>query len=170
MKRPSMYQRHEDSLAHFTELFNTCRDGLPLVMQVYRTENYRDDGVIVNTRTGKRIVFDWEIRDKYFSNGKFKFKELRQFERKIKKDEIGLSLQCDKEETALLVAWHNDWLRTEPFPARMSTDFTWNEKNLVRATDKFKIYPYSTIAEFRLMIGQALRRDIFDHSVFAPDG
>jgi hypothetical protein len=54
-------------------------------MQVYHTENFRDDGVIVDTKNGNRITFDWLHRDKYFSQGKFKFQELGQFERKLKK-------------------------------------------------------------------------------------
>lgn len=166
MKRPSMYQRHEDSLAKFVDLFNNCRDGLPLVMQVYQVENFRDDGIIVNTRTGKRIVFDWEIRDKYFNRGTFQFKELRQFERKIKKDEIGLSLQCDREETAVLVAWHNDFLKNDPLEVKLSTDYQWNEHNLVRATRAFKIYQYSEIKEFRRMLNRSLSDTRFDSSVF----
>ncbi|NQT96676.1 MAG: hypothetical protein HQ562_02940 [Candidatus Marinimicrobia bacterium] len=168
MKRPSMYQRHEDSLLKFTNLFNAVKDGLPLVMQIYQTENYRDDGVIVNTKTGKRVAFDWEIRDKYFSNGKFQFKELRQFERKIKKEEIGLSLQCDREETALLVAWHEDWLLSDPIPVKLSTDYKWSEHNLVRSTRHFKIYLYSDLKIFRSMLVRVLKSETYNHTVFDP--
>ena len=96
MKRPSMYNRHEANLKAFVEKFNNVKDDLRLVMQIYNTENFRDDGVIVDTKTGKRITFDWEIRDRYFTSGKFVFKELGQFERKLRKGEIGLSLQCDQ--------------------------------------------------------------------------
>ena len=76
MKRPSMYNRHEPSLKAFVEKFNNVKDDLGLVMKIYNTENFRDDGVIVDTKTGKRITFDWEIRDRYFTSGKFAFKEL----------------------------------------------------------------------------------------------
>ena len=106
MKRPSMYNRHKVSLKAFVEKFNNVKDDLRLVMKIYNTENFRDDGVIVDTKTGKRITFDWEIRDRYFTSGKFTFKELGQFERKLKKGEIGLSLQCDQDETAVMAAWH----------------------------------------------------------------
>jgi len=106
MKRPSMYNRHKVSLKAFVEKFNNVKDDLGLVMKIYNTENFRDDGVIVDTKTGKRIIFDWEIRDRYFTSGKFAFKESGQFERKLKKGEIGLSLQCDQDETAVMAAWH----------------------------------------------------------------
>ena len=88
------------------EKFNNGKDDLRLVMQIYNPETFRDDGVIVDTKTGKRIIFDWEIRDRYFTTGKFSFKESGQFERKLKKGEIGLSLQCDQDETAVMAAWH----------------------------------------------------------------
>lgn len=85
MKRPSMYDKHENSLKRFVDRFNAIKDSRPLVMQIYQTENFRDDGVIVNTTTGKRVAFDWEYRDRYFKSGRFKFDTLGQFERKIKK-------------------------------------------------------------------------------------
>ena len=44
MKRPSMYQSHEDSLKVFVEKFNNAKDNLRLAMQIYNTENFRDDG------------------------------------------------------------------------------------------------------------------------------
>lgn len=169
MKRPSMYQAHEDSLKKFTDLFNGCHDGLPMVMQIYQTENFRDDGVIVNTKTGKRVAFDWEIRDKYFSKGKFAFRELRQFERKIKKEEIGLSLQCDREETAVLVAWHEDWLQSKPISVQLATDYKWSEKNLVRDTTKFKIYSYDQMDVFRAMLFRALGKSLFNHRAFSEN-
>jgi len=127
MKRPSMYQRHEDSLKSFVEKFNNAKDNLRLVMQIYNTENFRDDGVIVDTKSGKRITFDWEIRDRYFTSGKFAFKELGQFERKLKKGEIGLSLQCDRDETAVMAAWHEDWLKEKPRKKKLRTDQTKDE-------------------------------------------
>ena len=169
MKRPSLYQQHEKSLLKFTDRFNSIKDGLPVVMQIYQTENFRDDGIIVNTRTGRRISFDWEFRAKYFSKGKFRFKELRQFERKIKKAEIGLSLQCDREETAILVAWHADWLESKPIPVKLSTDFEWSENNLVRGTTKFKIYTYDQIGDFRAMLFRALGKDQFNHLAFSEN-
>ncbi len=166
MKRPSMYQKHEESLSRFVDLFNNTRDNYPVIMQIYQTENFRDDGVIVDSKTGKRITFDWEIRDKYFSRGKFKFSTLGQFERKIKKDEIGLSLQCDKEQTAVLVAWHQDWLKEKPQPVSLKTDSRNKEKGMVRMTRHFKIYPYANMVAFRAMIYRALRTGRYDHRVF----
>ena len=167
MKRPSMYNRHEESLKTFVDLFNSAKDGLPVVMQIYQTENFRDDGVIVNTRTGRRITFDWEIRDKYFNHGKFKFDTLGQFERKIKKDEIGLSLQCDKQESAVMVAWHEDWLKEKPRRISLSTDTSVKEKGKIRYTKHFMIYTYDEIEKFRSMLYNAVRTNTFNHNIFS---
>ncbi|NOZ74008.1 MAG: hypothetical protein GXO90_01325 [FCB group bacterium] len=166
MKRPSMYPHHEASLKKFTDLFNKQRDGLSLVMQIYQTENYRDDGIIVDTRSGKRITFDWEKRDRYFRSGEFRFSTLWQFERKLKKDEIGLSLQCDSDETAVLVAWHRDWLKEPMKTHRLLTDSPGKEMARVRETRHFKIYRYSEIILFRKMLSTALTTGRFEYSVF----
>ncbi|NQV37324.1 MAG: hypothetical protein HQ509_04855 [Candidatus Marinimicrobia bacterium] len=167
MKRPSMYGKHESSLKIFSDLFNSTKDRLPLVMQIYQTENFRDDGVIVNTKSGKRVTFDWEIRDKYFENGTFKFDTLGQFERKIKKDEIGLSLQCDKTETAIMVAWHEDWMNEKAQKISLSTDTRFREKGTIRYTKNFMIYPYIDMGNFRSMIYKAIESETFNHEVFA---
>jgi hypothetical protein len=166
MKRPSMYDQHERSLKRFADLFNGVRDGLPLVMQTYHTENYRDDGIIVNTRSGKRIAFDWEYRDRYFESGKFPFQRVGQFERKLKKDEIGLSLQCDRDETAVVVAWHTDLLREKPVKRGLATDSEREEQGTVRFTEHFRIYHYSDLKTLRRMLHCALQTETFDHTVF----
>jgi len=166
MKRPSKYADHESSLKTFAELFNACRDGNRLVMQTYQTENFRDDGVIVHTQSGKRITFDWEKRDRYFRSGIFKFDTLWQFERKIKKDEIGLSLQCDSDETAVLAAWHKDWLKEPIKTRRLLTDSPGKETARVRETRHFKIYTYSEMKEFREMIYKAIKEEKFESGVF----
>ncbi len=166
MKRPSMYDKHESSLKQFSDLFNAQEDNISLVMQIYQTENFRDDGVIVDTKTGKRITFDWEIRDKYFRSGKFRFSTAGQFERKLKKDEIGLSLQCDSNETAVLVGWHEDWLKEAPKTISLSTDTRTNERGTIRYTTNFKIFPYADISMFREMLIRALRKGTYNHSAF----
>ncbi|NOZ03202.1 MAG: hypothetical protein GXO92_01145 [FCB group bacterium] len=166
MKRPSMYRRHEQSLREFVDRFNGVKDGLPLVMQIYHTENYRDDGVIVDTRRGSRIVFDWEIREKYFQSGQFRFSEVGQFERKLKKGEIGLSLQCDCDQTSVLVVWHADLLKEKPKEVVLKTDHPQAEQGRVRYTPYFKIYPYSDLKALRAMLHRAIRSGTFDHTVF----
>ncbi len=166
MKRPSMYDKHESSLKQFSDLFNAQEDKYPLVMQIYQTENFRDDGVIVDTKTGKRVTFDWEIRDKYFRSGKFRFPTAGQFERKLKKDEIGLSLQCDSNETAVLVGWHEDWLKEYPKTISLSTDSSKRERGKIRYTANFKIYSYKNVLMFREMLTRALRKSTYNHSVF----
>ncbi len=166
MKRASMYQAHEKSLSNFADAFNAVIDCHPIVMQIYHVENYRDDGVIVNTKTGERICFDWEIRDNYFARGKFQFKTAGQFERKLKKDEIGLSIQCASDQSAFLVAWHQDWLKETSVMRKLKTDIPQRKKEAIRYTRHYKVYSYMEINQFRGMIANALALHLFNHNVF----
>ena len=65
-----------------------------------------------------------------------------QFERKLKKGEIGLSLQCDKDETGVMAAWHEDWLKEKPRKKKLRTDQKSDEFGMVRYTRHFRIYLY----------------------------
>jgi len=95
---------------------------------------------------------------------------LGQFERKLKKDEIGLSLQCDKEESAVLVAWHIDFLKERQQTIPLDTDFGIKEMGKVRYTSHFKIFQYSKVPDFRKMIFYAIKNDIYDHTIFKTPG
>lgn len=166
MQRPTFYQTHNESLDKFAKLFNETELFENLIMNPIEEETYRDDGVIFDQITNKRIGFDWEIRDRYFKNGHFEKPTLRQFERKIKKPEIDLSIQCDKTETAIIVAWHEDFKKEKPFIQRSITDFDYKEDALVRETPHFKVYRYDQIVQFKAMIQRAFHQNRFDHRIF----
>ena len=66
MYRASKYDISWESLYNFAELFN--RESKFKHIQIYpaKEENFIDDGFIRNELTGEKIIFDWEIRDRYF--------------------------------------------------------------------------------------------------------
>ena len=165
MYRESKYEISAKSLKYFAELFNE-EDKFPHI-KIYpiEEETFIDDGYIKNELTGQKIGFDWEIRDKYFENGVFRFDSLGQFERKIIKPSIELSIQCDKTQTAVIVAWHQDWKKENPEIKHLSTDHE-DQIGKVRYTKFFKIYKYSDIENFKKMIAYAFATNKFDHSVF----
>lgn len=165
MYRSSKYKLSEESLKLFAELFNRESEFNHIRIYPIEEETYVDDGYIKNELTGQKIGFDWEIRDKYFENGIFAFNTLGQFERKIIKPSIELSLQCDKNQTAVIVAWHQDWKKENPEVMRLSTDRE-EQVGKVRYTRYFKVYKYSDISKLKEMISKAFQTCKFDHSAF----
>lgn len=165
MYRGSKYDISEKSLNHFAELFN--RENRLKHIKIYpiEKETFVDDGYIKNELTGQKVGFDWEIRDKYFENGVFRFDSLGQFERKIIKPSIELSIQCDKTQTAVIVAWHQDWKKENPEIRCLSTDSE-DQMGKVRYTRHFKIYRYSELSNMKEMISRAFDADKFDYSIF----
>ena len=125
----------------FVDLFNNSSAYPNLKIEPITEETFIDDGNIVDIATNQSIGFDWEYRDKYFSNGKFQFSTLGQYERKIVKPSIKISLQCDSTETAVAVAWHEDWELEDVVALRLATD-SHDQFGKVRYTKYFKIYSY----------------------------
>ena len=100
MYRPSKYTQHNDTLEIFSNIFNNCKKHRELQIIDFLKENFSDDGKIVNLKSNKEIIFDWEVRYKYFSNGDFAFETLGQFERKFNKTPpVDLSIQSDKQKS-----------------------------------------------------------------------
>lgn len=165
MYRPSLYSKHDQTMNDFAQLFNTCPECPNLKMFPITEETFIDDGEFVDELTGKRFSFDWEYRDKYFSNGQFAFNTLGQYERKIVKPSIQLSIQCDSTETSVAVAWHEDFKKENKIKLSLDTDYSQKQFGAVRYTHAFKIYMYSDIAEFKKMIQRAFDT-VLDSSVF----
>lgn len=140
MYRPTKYNDHNESLAKFANIFNTTRMYQDIQMIGFDDENFSDDGYIMIADKNKKIYYDWEKRDRYFSNGKFAFKTLGQFERKFHKNPpIGISLQCDSSEEYVLVALHSGF--SEKKVVSRITD-TINEVGGMRETSHFYIFSY----------------------------
>lgn len=155
MYRPSLYSKHDETMNKFAELFNNSPVLPNLKMIPIKEETFIDDGEIIDTLTGRKFSFDWEYRDKYFSNGNFVFDTLGQYERKIIKPSIELSIQCDETETAIAVAWHDDFRKENKIMLNLDTDHGRKQYGAVRYTKSFKIYMYDNIGEFKRMIQRA---------------
>ncbi len=162
------YQSHNESLKSFISQFNKVskRMGKRIVMQFNEIENYIDDGKIINTETGQEICFDWEKRHSYYYKCGFPFPSFGQFERKIKKPEILLSIQCSKDEKCFVVAWHEDFKKENKEYIRSATSNGY-ESNAKRFTKKFKEFQYSEMEKFYKILEKAFETQKFNSSVFS---
>lgn len=160
-----MYDKHDTSMEKFVELFNKSLAYPNIKIYPITEETFIDDGNIVDTITGQSIGFDWEYRDKYFKNGVFQFETLGQYERKIIKPSIKISLQCDSTETAVAVAWHEDWQLEDIVKLKLSTDSN-DQLGKVRYTKEFKIYFYDNIADLKKMLNRAFDLKQFNKESF----
>lgn len=166
MYRPSKYDKHNETLEYFAKLFNSETSATDIVMSPNKEETYDNDGYFVNLKTGEKIGFDWEYRDRYFENGRFRFESLGQYERKLIKGSISISLQCDSTQTAILVAWHQDFLTEDKISLSLATDYTQKQNGDVRYTKEFRIYRYEEINDFKQMIKRAFTTKTENCSVF----
>lgn len=165
MYRPSMYDKHDESMLRFADKFNQCNAYQDVVMRPNEEETFDNDGYFVNTSNNIKIGFDWEYRDKYFTNGKLQFKTLGQYERKLRKSSIQISIQCDSTETAIAVGWHEDWLKEAQEKRRLDTDYKVKENGSTRYTDKYVIYRYEEIDQFKQMLSMAMQLGIYSYKI-----
>ena len=98
MYRPSMYNKHDESMYAFVELFINCMVCYDVIMKPNDEETYGNDGYFIHSN-GQKIGYDWEYRDRYFSNCRLQFDTLGQYERKLSLDCIQIAIQCDSTET-----------------------------------------------------------------------
>lgn len=166
MYRPSMYTKHDETMLNFAERFNkspVCRN---IEMRPNPSETFDNDGVFVDTNTNRTIGYDWEYRDRYFENCRLAFESLGQYERKLKKPSIQLSLQCDSTETGIAVGWHEDWLKEEKEKRALRTDSSWKEDGTIRYTTSFKIYSFAQMDSFKRMIFRAMQLQVYSAEIF----
>jgi len=165
---PTQYEPHNESLEKFIKIFNNISqekfDGR-IIMDANKKENYREDGRIIDTLSGKNIYYDWEKRHSYYIDCGFPFATFGQFERKIQKLEILLSIQCNKLETCFIIAWHEDFKRA---PKKFIKSKTSNgyEKTPKRFINEFKEFKYSEMEEFYKVLQRAFDNNIFNHTIF----
>jgi len=168
MYHPDKYQPHNEALDRFCTLFNqaAARLGALISMQPSAIENFREDGKIVYTLTGASILYDFEMRDRHYNTCGFPFKDFGQFERKILKPEIALSIQCSKDETCFCLAWHEDFKQV---PVKYMGSVTApgdKEYTGKRFTTAFKELNYSQMDDFYLMLLKAFSDDAFNATCF----
>tara|TARA_B100000401_G_scaffold355384_1_gene252891 strand:+ start:168 stop:674 length:507 start_codon:yes stop_codon:yes gene_type:complete len=161
MYRPSKYTQHNDTLEIFSNIFNNCKKHRELQIIDFLKENFSDDGKIVNLKSNKEIIFDWEVRYKYFSNGDFAFETLGQFERKFNKTPpVDLSIQSDKQNKHFLVAWHKDFSISSKQKVSRTTDSS-REIGDMRTTKYFRIYSFGEMENFKNAISKCLENNSF---------
>ncbi len=150
MYHPSKYDKHNESLDHFIEEFNKVAQklGNKLKMEMREEENFIDDGFIVYNENGEKIIFDWEKRFSYYNTYGFPYETFGQFERKIKKEEIELSIQCSKDESAFCFAWHDDFRKEKITYMNSKTGSGGYENNGKRFTKNFVELKYEELDKF----------------------
>ena len=161
MYRESTYEIHNETMDHFAELFNSCRECPNLEFIPNPEETFGNDGYIIDHDSGKSIGYDWERRDDHFKNGEFDFDTLGQYERKLIKDNIQISLQCDETDTAVAVGWHKDWLKEVKTIKALKTDSKKKQQGEVRYTREFKIFKYDEISELKRYIDEMIKTDAY---------
>lgn len=168
MYHADKYQESNDSLKRFCDKFNAISSTLGglIVFDISQKENFRDDGKIIYQPDGRIILFDWEKRHSYYDGcNKFQFKTFGQFERKIKKREIELSIQCSKDECCFTIAWHEDFRREEMVNIGSKTTYG-REYDGKRFTKEFIEILYSELDKFYNILLKAFTSNKLDSSTF----
>ena len=168
MYHPDKYQPHNEALNRFCTFFNraSAKLGAFIYMEPSAVENFREDGKIVYTLTGASILYDFERRDQHYNTCGFPFKDFGQFERKILKPEIVLSIQCSKDEKCFCIAWHEDFTKEQIKNIGSRTAAGTKEYTGKRFTMAFKELNYSQMDHFYLMLLKAFSEKTFNATSF----
>jgi len=170
MYHGSKYEAHNKALNSFIESFNkiAIEKGNEIEMYFQETENYRDDGGIYYKKNGHKILYDFEKRFSYYNTcNSFKFKTLGQFERKIRKPEIKLSIQCSNDEKCFIIAWHEDFMKEEKRIIGSKTEKTTKEYDGKRFTNAFLEIKYSQFEHFYDILLYAFIHNMFNEKSFS---
>lgn len=168
MYRPDTYDIHNSTLDSFAALFNSCESFPELTIRPIEQETGGNDGYLYLNNV-RLFGFDWERRDNYFHNGVFPFPTLGQYERKIQKNNIELSIQCDSQGEVLVAGWHDDFRREEPVTRQIATSDPDSPQNnaVLRYTEHFHVYHYATeMAQLKRDLLTALYTNCLDHTSF----
>jgi hypothetical protein len=165
MFRPSTIKRHNETLKRFQELFNNS-EPYDIIMCEWAERSKLNDGVIIYK--GQQIIFDWECREDWVSLSdkcEFLYQTLGQFERKFKPNtKIELTIQCDKNERCFVAAWHVDF--TGHKTVKRKTNYKWLERGEMRETEKFKVYSYLQVSEFKYALKRAFEYNLRNYECF----
>lgn len=151
MYHPDKYSSHNEALEKFCETFNQAavKEDDKIFMKPSDIENFREDGEIIYKPADKRILYDFEKRFSYFDEcNKFKFDTFGQFERKIQKPEIALSIQCSKDEKCFIIAWHEDYKKEKIVYLRSRTGSGGTEGTGKRFTKDYLQLSYAEMDKF----------------------
>jgi hypothetical protein len=170
MYHPQKYTAHNEALGRFCHAFNTmaATQAQPVSMEPSAYENFRDDGKITHHLSGKVILYDFEKRNSYYNCCGFPFKEFGQFERKIDKPEILLSIQSCRDEQCFCIAWHEDFKKEEIRYIGSATGSGRKEHSGKRFTLKFRELRYSEMDIFYEILLRAFAYDRYNALSFGP--
>jgi len=169
MYHPSKYDAHNKALENMIIKFNDTAKivGNELKMYSQVKENYRDDGGIEYLATGQKVLYDFEKRHNYYNGcGGLAFKTLGQFERKILKQEIKLSIQCSTDENCFIIAWHEDYKKEDKKYINSATQDGRGERNAKRFTEDFIEIKYSDMGIFYNILLNAFKEKSFNKKSF----
>ncbi|NPA63433.1 MAG: hypothetical protein GXO16_00510 [Epsilonproteobacteria bacterium] len=168
MYYPTRYSEHNKALDNLTKAFNNIAKKLggEVYMQTNPIENYYDDGRIVHRPTQKSFLFDFEKRFEYYPEcGSFGFSSLGQFERKIEKKQIKLSIQSSTNEKCYILAWHKDYYKEKRYAIPSKTQDA-QEKKFKRFTKHFIEIPQHKLDIMYHIFLEAFTHDRYDKSTF----
>jgi len=168
MYHPDKYQEHNEALDRLCTSFNKVAEGAgnQIYMESSKIENFIDDGMIVYVPTNNKILYDFEKGHKYYDNCDFPFSDFGQFERKIKKPEILLSIQCSKDEKCFCIAWHEDFKKEKLQRIGSITGSGDKEYSGKRFTTNFKEFKYDEMDIFYEVLLKAFTSNTFNSSCF----
>ena len=171
------YPTHEETLARFMTRFNNVLyegcdlEFYNLCMLRLRKDSYKNDGTFVQIDADKCCGYDWQCRHTgYDTLGAFEYAKwgLGQYNTKLVKPSIKISLQISRDETGLLVAWHSDYEKV--VDVKLSSETKKNRTEKVGNTYFFTEFDIRTdegVLAFKKMIYDAIREQKFDHTIFA---
>ena len=169
MYHSKKYDSHNKALNEFIRNFNKAAEikGNKLEMYYQEIENFKDDGGIIFKENNSRILYDFEKRFSYYVGcGGFRFKTLGQFDRKIRKPEIKLSIQCSSDEKCFLIAWHEDYYLQKNFKIGSVTQSGSREYDGKRFTEDFKEIAYNKMDVFYDVLLYAFENNQFNKNSF----
>jgi len=169
MYHPTKYEEHNKALKNLIDKFNKTANRLGGLVEMYfqEHENYRDDGGVIYKQTNEKFLYDFEKRHQYYASCQdFVYRSLGQFERKIKKEEIRLSIQCSSDEKCLMLAWHNDYQKEKAEKIKSSTEDGKGETNPKRFTTDFIEISYNDMDILYDIFLSAFQQKTFDKCTF----
>ena len=169
MYHPNKYEEHNKSLNNLINIFNNTAKKLGSEIEMYyqEQENFRDDGGIIYKKTNEKVLYDFEKRHRYYDTcNKLAFKTLGQFERKIEKSEIKLSIQVCSDESCLVIAWHEDYKKEEKAFIKSATEDGKGESNAKRFTNDFIEIKYTNMEVFYKVLLKAFSERTFNKNSF----
>ncbi len=170
MYHSSKYEEHDKALNYLINEFNKVSLSLGNEVEMYfqKEENFRDDGGVIHTRTQQKFLYDFEKRHNYYDScNKLKFSTLGQFERKIQKDEIKLSIQSCSDESCFVLAWHEDYIKEDKAYINSATQDGVGEQNAKRFTKDFVEISYAQLDVLYYIFKDAFEYNNFNKKSFS---